>query len=489
MSQRYLRGLALLCGAALFAATPHAQDLTGRAPVAEITYHAPDGGVVTGARCAAPQLSDAALRAVEADLAAARARGVGAPEAVTTIPVAFHVVRSGTSLSQGNVTDQMIADQIAVLNAAYAGTSFQFALAVTTRTTNSAWFTGCYSSGTESAMKQALAVDPAHTLNIYTCQPSGGILGWAYFPNSYPESHYLHGAVLLHSSLPGGSASPYNLGDTATHEVGHYLGLYHTFQGGCNGNGDFVSDTPAERDPAYGCPEGRDSCRNKPGLDPIHNFMDYTDDDCMDHFTAGQSERMDQMVATYRPSLLSGGGGGGGGDDEITLTVSPRNQGPWTYADLSWSPADGGNVEVFRNGSSIGTTADDGSHSDRIGRNVSGTFTYQVCETDSGTCSNEASVSFRVGASASARAGGEVVVAPNPFAGRATITYALEGPAEVELAVHDLLGRRVALLDAGAREAGTHRVVLDGADLPSGVYVYRLRVGAELQTGRLMLVR
>ena len=246
-------------------------------------------------------------KAMEADFSFRRsALGAMAAEATGgTINVYFHVISQGTTASQGNISDQMITDQIAVLNAAYnfgKTQSWSFILAGVTRTTNSTWFNGCYSSSTATQMKNALRQGTADDLNIYSCNPSSGILGYATFPSSYNSNPKADGVVVLYSSLPGGSAAPYNLGDTATHEVGHWMGLYHTFQGGCSRSGDSVSDTPAERSPAYGCPAGRDSCagRKYPGLDPIYNFMDYTDDSCMNQFTSGQDSRMDAQFTTYR---------------------------------------------------------------------------------------------------------------------------------------------------------------------------------------------
>jgi hypothetical protein len=216
-----------------------------------------------------------------------------------TINVYFHVIRSGTGASQGNVTDQQIANQVNVLNAAYAAWGWSFNLSATTRTTNATWFNGCASSSTETQMKNALRVGTADDLNIYSCNPSGGLLGWATFPSWYAGDPKDDGVVVLFSSLPGGTAAPYNLGDTATHEVGHWMGLYHTFQGGCGNQGDLVSDTPREKSPAFGCPVGRNTCRQS-GLDPIRNFMDYTDDSCMWEFTPGQDSRMDAQFTTYR---------------------------------------------------------------------------------------------------------------------------------------------------------------------------------------------
>jgi hypothetical protein len=244
------------------------------------------------------------IAAAERDFANRRAMAEkfgGAVSNVTggTINVYFHVVNKGTGISNGDIPNSQITSQMNVLNAAYAGEGWQFNLVQTDRTTNATWYNGCYGSS-ESAMKNALRKGSADDLNIYTCSPSSGILGYATFPSSYTSQPKLDGVVILYSSVPGGSAAPYNEGDTATHEIGHWMGLYHTFQGGCNGNGDFVSDTPAEKSSAFGCPMNRNTCPNKPGNDPITNFMDYTDDSCMFEFTSGQDSRMDSQFTTYR---------------------------------------------------------------------------------------------------------------------------------------------------------------------------------------------
>jgi len=225
-----------------------------------------------------------------------------APGSVT-VPVYFHVIRSGSGA--GDVTNAKINAQIAVLNDAYSGqtgganTPFRFTLAGVDRTNNEAWYTMGYGSQEEKAAKAALRVGGAETLNIYTANLGGGLLGWATFPSDYRKHPSQDGVVILNESVPGGSADPYNLGDTATHEVGHWVGLYHTFQGGCSKRNDQVADTPAEQSPAFGCPSARNTC-NAAGLDPIENFMDYTDDACMFEFTAGQSVRADGLTLQYR---------------------------------------------------------------------------------------------------------------------------------------------------------------------------------------------
>jgi len=211
----------------------------------------------------------------------------------TTIQVWFHVIHSG---SAGNVSDAQLANQFEILRTAFPGFTLDFG--GTTRTDNRQWFNMGYGTGTERKAKKALRVGGANTLNIYTANPGQGLLGWATFPWSYDANPAMDGVVVHYATLPGGGFAPYDEGDTGTHEVGHWLGLYHTFQGGCTG-GDLVSDTPAEASPAYGCPVGRDTCEGG-GLDPITNFMDYTDDWCMDEFTGGQDVRMSDFHTAYR---------------------------------------------------------------------------------------------------------------------------------------------------------------------------------------------
>ena len=221
-----------------------------------------------------------------------------------TVDVWFHVLAAGAE-GQARVTNRQLGAQLLVLNAAFDGrsggvaTSFVFRFAGLTRPVHPALGLVEKGGAVERSAKQALRQGDARTLNIYVADIGDDLLGWATFPSSYAADPKYDGVVILSSSLPGGSAAPYNLGDTATHEVGHWLGLYHTFQGGCTSWSDRVADTPAERSPAFECTP-RDTCGSWPGVDPIHNFMDYTDDGCMFEFTQGQAERSDALSRFYR---------------------------------------------------------------------------------------------------------------------------------------------------------------------------------------------
>jgi Pregnancy-associated plasma protein-A len=261
----------------------------------------------SGARCATREVSEFEQRILALkhqswrSERAARGERVGqrAPGSVV-VPVYFHVINAGSGLANGDLPQSQIDQQIAVLNAAYAGSPFVFQLVAVTRTTNPAWFAMAKGSAAEAQAKAALRQGGANALNFYTANIGGNLLGWATFPSDYAAQPMNDGVVVLFSSLPGGAAFPYDEGDTGTHEVGHWVGLFHTFQGGCTRTGDQVADTASERTPAYGCPTGRDSCRRQAGVDPITNFMDYTDDACMFTFTAGQNSRMDAQFQQYR---------------------------------------------------------------------------------------------------------------------------------------------------------------------------------------------
>ncbi len=255
-------------------------------------------------RCSQKDLTDSEKAAVENEISfmsAQRSLGGAAAAGVTggLIEVYVHVINNGQGIANGDIPDSQITSQINVLNAAYASTGWQFHLAATDRTTNSSWYNVSNGTTAETQMKNSLRRGTAKDLNLYTANLGGGLLGWATFPSDYTRQPKLDGVVILFSSVPGGTATPYNLGDTATHEIGHWMGLYHTFQGACTKSGDGVADTPSEKSAAFGCPAGRDTCSGA-GADPIYNFMDYTDDACMNTFTAAQDTRMDSMWNTYR---------------------------------------------------------------------------------------------------------------------------------------------------------------------------------------------
>ena len=237
------------------------------------------------------------------------------------IKVNFHIITDG---SKGNVSTTVLNNTISKLNATFGGgeggfnTGISFVLNSVDTWNNRSWYAAKPGSRGEIEMKQTISAiasnNTSNVLNIYTNSPGtymgGTLLGWATFPWELAGNPSMDGVVMNNIALNLGGTTSYNAGDVVTHEVGHWLGLYHTFQGGCTGNtgydgttgqGDVVADTAPEASNASGCPTGRDTCAGN-GVDPIDNYMDYSSNGCQVRFTSGQNGRL-VLKSSLRPGL------------------------------------------------------------------------------------------------------------------------------------------------------------------------------------------
>jgi hypothetical protein len=300
------RAAAVVLASSALLLSPLSGQATARVPVDQLPASdcfVPPGGGAAAKGGHGPDTRDitvAEQKAIEARTAQLlKGKGARGTLAAASVPVYVHVMRDANG--NGDVTDTQISQQLAVLNTTYAGqessqaanTGFTFTLAGVDRYNNNQW----HQDKQSSTYRKQTRKGGKNALNIWLVDFN--YLGIATFPWDYARQPGIDGIRVQYTSLPGGSETNFNLGETATHEAGHWLGLYHTFQGGCTSTNDEVTDTPAQSSPSSGCPTGRDSC-SLPGLDPIHNYMDYSYDSCYNQFTPGQSARMSSMWTAYR---------------------------------------------------------------------------------------------------------------------------------------------------------------------------------------------
>src|SRR5687768_2574780 len=205
---------------------------------------------------------------------------------VVRIPTYVHVIKGTHRGERVPAGPKRVRTVISILNNGMRGNQsqysalsrYQFVLKKIDYRKRDGWHHAFFNGPRDKRMKRALHRGNQGTLNLYI---NGGgprnepVLGWSRFPWQYRGTPKLDGVSVNFAALPGGKATGYNSGDTVIHEVGHWLGLFHTFEGGCRGDGDVVPDTPHEAEPSYFCQTTRNTCRTSRGADPVRNFMDY----------------------------------------------------------------------------------------------------------------------------------------------------------------------------------------------------------------------
>jgi hypothetical protein len=213
-------------------------------------------------------------------------------------------------LTEGLISNNIIESQTNVLNNHYNDLVYSFTINSIDSASNAGWYYATDSHLFETGqwdnedqyliMAQDMAIDVENSINFYW---TGAYYtsGLGVYPWSFDEDDARHGLFCANYTHPG-SIGTFSEGITAIHEIGHYFGLYHTFENGCGFPGDEVEDTPTQFEPNYGCPINNYSCGN---YDDIGNYMDYSDDVCLNHFTDGQKNRMAWALETYRPQLIS----------------------------------------------------------------------------------------------------------------------------------------------------------------------------------------